>query len=185
MLRYTPPYRGGRKRCPDSDHDPKYEVDMVKIANREDLRTSLMIRNIPNKFEFQELLDLIDQGHEGTYDYFYLPIDSGNQCNMGFAFINFIHSAFILDFYHDFNGRGWQNCSNSDKICELRYGRIQGKKANIDSLKRTKVFKSADSSIKPQVFETRQVTEEEIEAAYAKYRHLVDVSASVPLSDAY
>ena len=33
------------------------------------------MRNIPNKYSQQMLLDEINTRHEGTYDFFYLPID--------------------------------------------------------------------------------------------------------------
>jgi hypothetical protein len=38
-------------------------------------RTTIMIRNIPNKFKQMTLLDMINEKHQGKYDYFYLPMD--------------------------------------------------------------------------------------------------------------
>lgn len=58
-------------------------------------------------------------------NFLYLPIDHFNSCNVGYAFVNFIHAKFILDFYKEFNGRRWDRF-NSEKICELAYARIQG-----------------------------------------------------------
>lgn len=34
-----------------------------------------MIKNIPNKYEQDLLLQTINRRHFGTYDFFYLPID--------------------------------------------------------------------------------------------------------------
>lgn len=59
------------------------------------------------------------------FDFFYLPIDYNNACNVGYAFINFIHAKFIPAFYHEFNGKKWSRF-NSEKICSLTYARIQG-----------------------------------------------------------
>jgi len=87
-----------------------------------------MIKNIPNKYTQQMLLQTIDRTQQDNYDFFYLPIDFKNNCNMGYAFINFIHSMYIVNFYKEYNGTKWQ-CFNSDKICKITYGRIQGKKA--------------------------------------------------------
>lgn len=54
-----------------------------------DSRTTLMIRNIPNKYTQKILMQTIDaQGFYGKYDFFYLPIDFKNRCNVGYAFIN-------------------------------------------------------------------------------------------------
>lgn len=49
-------------------------------------------------------------------NFLYLPIDHFNSCNVGYAFVNFIHAKFILDFYKEFNGRRWDRF-NSEKIC--------------------------------------------------------------------
>lgn len=74
------------------------------------------------------LLETIDRRHSDQYDFFYLPIDLKNGCNVGYAFINFIAPVYIIEFYHQFNSKSWE-CFNSDKICKLTYGRIQGKQA--------------------------------------------------------
>ena len=41
----------------------------------EEKRTTIMIRNIPNKFKQGQLLIMINMNHQGKYDYFYLPMD--------------------------------------------------------------------------------------------------------------
>jgi protein phosphatase 1 regulatory subunit 42 len=69
------------------------------------------------------LLEKIDQNHGGKYDFFYLPIDLKNNCNVGYAFINFVNPLFIVPFYEDLNGKSWERF-NSEKICEITYGRI-------------------------------------------------------------
>jgi RNA recognition motif 2 len=68
----------------------------------EDKRTTVMIKNIPNKFKQQTVLDLINMTHKYKYDYFYLPMDLKTQCNVGYAFINFIDPVYILDFFIEF-----------------------------------------------------------------------------------
>ncbi len=40
-----------------------------------DARTTLMVKNIPNKYTQKMLLATIDEHFRGTYDFFYLPID--------------------------------------------------------------------------------------------------------------
>ena len=63
---------------------------------------------------------------KNTYDLFYLPIDYVNNCNLGFAFINFLEPMHIILFYELFRGKKWKKY-NSDKICELVFAKFQGK----------------------------------------------------------
>ena len=72
---------------------------MVEVASKKDIWTTIMIKNIPNKYEKQELLIEINKKYKDCYDYFYMPVDVQNQCNLGYAFVNFVHAAFILEFY--------------------------------------------------------------------------------------
>jgi len=112
-----------RKRQPKEGRGGCFEIDLDRIMNMEDGRTTVMIKNIPNKYDMKQMLKEINERHKDRFDFFYLPIDYGNHCNVGYAFINFLHAAFILDFYRDYNGKGWPNY-NSEKICDLKYGRI-------------------------------------------------------------
>ena len=74
------------------------------------------------------LLENIDRQFTDRYDFFYLPIDHRNRCNMGYAFINFVHPIYIVNCVHTFDSKKWE-CFNSDKVCKITYGRLQGKQA--------------------------------------------------------
>jgi hypothetical protein len=71
------------------------------------------------------LWEEIGKKHRQRINFLYLPIDHYNSCNVGYAFANFIHTKFIVEFYREFSGRRWDRY-NSEKICELAYARIQG-----------------------------------------------------------
>ncbi len=50
-----------------------FTIDIAHIL--EDGRTTIMIRNIPNKYNEQLLLELFNKNHKKKIDFFYLPID--------------------------------------------------------------------------------------------------------------
>lgn len=55
------------------------------------------------------MLEIINLKFKDTYDYFYLPQDVKTRCGVGFAFINFIHPFYILEFYLEFNQIKWSD----------------------------------------------------------------------------
>ncbi|KAL6865174.1 hypothetical protein ACP4OV_016325 [Aristida adscensionis] len=112
------------------ENKKQFELDLDRIAKGEDLRTTLMIKNIPNKYTCKLLLTVIDENHRGTYDFIYLPIDFKNRCNVGYAFINMNDPQHIIPFYKTFNGKKWEKFS-SEKVASLAYARIQGRNALI------------------------------------------------------
>lgn len=101
-------------------------INLENILRGRDKRTTLMIRHIPNKYNLYTFLEDINMDFNGTYDVFYLPIDYKNNCNLGFAFINFVDPMHIIGFYDAFRGKRWRRFK-SDKICELAYAKFQGK----------------------------------------------------------
>jgi hypothetical protein len=107
--------------------NPEFSVDLDRLLSGEDRRTTIMIRHIPNKYTEEMLLKRIDRLHKGTYDFFYLPLDLNNNCNIGYAFINFVDPVYIVPFFEDMNNQSWENF-NSEKICQITFGRIQGKR---------------------------------------------------------
>jgi hypothetical protein len=79
---------GAHGRSNDEDAEA-FALNLSRAETGEDPRTTVMVKNIPNKYTQRNLLDLIDGNYAGTYDFFYLPIDFKNKCNLGYAFINF------------------------------------------------------------------------------------------------
>ena len=60
------------KRAISTEESRAYVIDLKKINN--DGRTTVMVRNIPNKYTQDMLLDLFKK-HKKKFDFFYLPID--------------------------------------------------------------------------------------------------------------
>eukprot|EP00347_Sterkiella_histriomuscorum_P009002 403342907 len=148
------------------------EVDIWRILNGEEQRTTIMVRNIPNKFKQMTLLEMINQRHQGKYDYFYLPMDLKTQCNVGYAFINFTHPIYILDFFLEFQSIEWQNATQdckSGKISKLAFANFQGKDELIQHHNDKNIMKKTEEQIKPLVLDSKQVPEEEIQKIKQRY----------------
>lgn len=127
-------------------------LDLDAVENGLDTRTSLMVRNIPNKYTQQMLLtEFTENDHgPGIIDFFYLPIDFKNRCNRGYAFINFVDYHDILNFHRQYYGQHWRTF-NSDKICDITYARIQGKGAMLKRFENSALMEK-DEEYKPLVF---------------------------------
>eukprot|EP01129_Flabellula_baltica_P003382 TRINITY_DN13155_c0_g1_i1.p1 TRINITY_DN13155_c0_g1~~TRINITY_DN13155_c0_g1_i1.p1 ORF type:complete len:410 (+),score=80.30 TRINITY_DN13155_c0_g1_i1:81-1310(+) len=127
-----------------------YTINLGMVLEGRDRRTSLMIKNIPNKYDQELLLEAIDQNFSRQYDFFYLPMDFKNHCNVGYAFINFISYTSIPKFYQEFNDTRWPKFK-SVKVCEIRYGRIQGKEQLLEHFKSSRLM-NEESTYRPVSF---------------------------------
>lgn len=147
----------------------RFTISINDIISRRDTRTTLMIKNIPNKYSMKQLLYEINQNNKERFNFLYVPIDVQNNCNVGYAFINFLDSAYILDFYEEYNDKGWDSY-NSEKVCQIRYGRIQGRKNLISHFENTKVIKNKDRNVKPWISNKEDVDREEINEILDRYK---------------
>ena len=80
---------------------------------------------------------------------------------MGYAFINFINPVCILEFYEELNAKKWQRF-NSEKICQITYGRLQGKKALVEHFDSIVAQQQGpqDRRVKPLILATNKAEEE-------------------------
>lgn len=51
------------------------KIDFKAIIDEQDSRTTVMIKNIPNRIQKSDLIELINKNFYGGYDFIYLPID--------------------------------------------------------------------------------------------------------------
>lgn len=117
-----------------------------------DERTTVMLRNIPNKYSQRMLLDEINNlGFEGLYDFFYLPIDYRNKCNVGYCFVSFVHNDAARRFMEKMIGYKLPGF-NSQKICEVSWARVQGLKANIQHYRNSPVNSINIPEYRPLLF---------------------------------
>ncbi|XP_024989330.1 uncharacterized protein LOC112523890 [Cynara cardunculus var. scolymus] len=111
--------------------------------------TSVMIKNIPNKYTRKLLIQTLDNHCKvenekikndetknlvSAYDFLYLPIDFNHRVNAGFAFVNFTNPNAAVRFRDAFHGKSW-NLFDSPKIAEISGARIQGREALVNNCK--------------------------------------------------
>ena len=113
--------------------------------------TTVMLRNIPNKYTQPTLLQALDaKKFDGLYDFFYLPVDYKNHCNMGYAFINFVSPDAARRFMQSF--KGYQLPAKSSKVCDTCWARVQGLKSNVEHYRNSPVNDLPDPEYRPLLF---------------------------------
>ena len=105
---------------------PNNIINIDNILKNKDKRTTLIIRNIPNKYTISLLSDELNKNFQNKFDIIYLPRDYINNSNLGYGFINFINHMHLILFYEEFEGKKWNNY-NSKKRCQLAYSKYQGR----------------------------------------------------------
>ena len=116
----------------DKKDNSEFTININDIILGKEKRTSVRIKNIPDKLKVNDFINTINLKMEfdnkinyQTYDCIYLPISKKNaKLNIGYAFINFIKPLCIIEFYFKFNGYKWKN----NKECQISFAeKYQGK----------------------------------------------------------
>jgi len=152
LIDNTIPIKSKREHLDDVHN----RINLEKIIRGLDARTTLMIRHIPNKYNIKTFLEDIDIKFKNKYDLVYLPLDYNNNCNLGFAFINFVEAKHIPYFYFLFRGKKWRRF-NSEKICELAYAKFQGKKELIAHFEKGSIMQFEAEEKKPVILPTPEI----------------------------
>ncbi|RDK36739.1 hypothetical protein M752DRAFT_310948 [Aspergillus phoenicis ATCC 13157] len=118
--RIFPSPRRELSRYPDLRMGSQNAVDIERIRLGLDVRTTIMLRNIPNKIDQAMLKAIVDETSHGKYDFMYLRIvwlptyesppmsvSDNVSASVGYAFINFEDPIDIIDFVNARAGRTW------------------------------------------------------------------------------
>ncbi|KAJ5932716.1 hypothetical protein N7516_007205 [Penicillium verrucosum] len=117
----------------------EHAIDLDRIRQGLDVRSTVMIRNIPNKITSDQLKSIIDESSYGKYDFLYLRMDFTHHCNVGYAFMNFGDAIDIIDLVHSRQGKTWPDCI-SEKRTEISYATLQGKEALVNRFRNSNVM---------------------------------------------
>ena len=68
-------------------------------------RTTVCLRNVPNNYTRQMLLELLEEHKlSGHFDFLYLPCDFHRHANLGYAFVNLVDEESVTLFWKAFDG---------------------------------------------------------------------------------
>lgn len=117
-------------------------------------RTTVCLRNVPNNYTRQMLLELLEeQGLLGHFDFLYLPCDFHRHANLGYAFVNLVDEASVKLFWGAFEGfTAW--ALPTAKVGRVSFsGPHQGLLAHIERYRNSPVMhKSVPEEYKPMIF---------------------------------
>lgn len=117
--------------------------------------TTVMLRNIPNNYNREMVLELLDsEGFQGDYDFVYLPMDFHRMAGLGYAFVNLVNPDAAQRVKVHFEGfSGWKLASL--KICEVSWGEpLQGLEAHIERYRNSPVMhEDVPDKYKPVLYE--------------------------------
>ncbi|KZT24223.1 hypothetical protein NEOLEDRAFT_1067902 [Neolentinus lepideus HHB14362 ss-1] len=115
-----------------------------------DTRTTVMIKNIPNKMSDKDLMEFIGRVTPRRIDFLYLRMDFQNGCNVGYAFVNFITVQDLLVFAKSKLGVKW-NMYSSEKVLQMSYANYQGKEALVEKFKNSCIMDEREEW-RPKIF---------------------------------
>lgn len=117
-------------------------------------RTTVIMRNIPNNYTREMLLNLLDsEGFARKYDFVYMPVDFNTQAGLGYAFVNLVSPAWAQAFWTHLEG--FQNWAlPSEKVCALNWScPLQGFEAHVERYRNSPVMHEAmPDAWKPVIF---------------------------------
>jgi len=120
-------------------------------------KTTCMLRNLPNPYTRENLLDLLDKfGFQGKYSFVYLPMDFKTDANLGYAFVDMVTPEEAELLHMRVQGfSDWAPMAfSSEKVCEVAWSdALQGLDAHIERYRNSPVMhESVPTSFKPLVF---------------------------------
>lgn len=120
-----------------------------------DQYTTVMLRNLPNKYTRSMLLDMLDaEGFTGKFSFVYLPIDFKTHAGLGYAFVDLTSPPEAQKLRQHFEGFSrW--VLSSDKVCTVSWSHPeqQGHAAHVERYRNSPVMHdSVPEDWKPVLF---------------------------------
>lgn len=122
-----------------------------KVADGEDLRTSVVVSNLLPSCSSEEFLNAMKLRQLNTkLRFFYLPVDQLGRC-VGYAFLDFEAPRYLLEFWrrlHDFP----EGLGGSRFQPYISYTRLQGRSRLLEYFRGSDIMFCPDANKRPQFF---------------------------------
>lgn len=139
--------------CTSQSNTPDQFSELSESVD--ETRTTVMLRNLPNNYTCDMLLELVDaMGFSGRYDLVYLPVDFSTGAGLGYAFVNLVCPQDVPNFWEGFAGFcDW--VVPSDKVCSVTWSHPhQGLQSHLERYRNSPVMHaSVPDGWKPALFE--------------------------------
>ena len=77
----------------------KFRINLEEVKTGKDSRLTLMIKNIPNSYTQEHMLEILDTFVKDEYDFFYMRVDFKTNCNLGFGYVSMISTSSVIKVY--------------------------------------------------------------------------------------
>jgi len=154
----TSPKRSSHDQRARRNASGSFDSTDATINQDESTFTTIMLRNIPNDYSREKLLELIQlAGFLEAVDLVYLPVDFKSKVGLGYVFINLITNDDALRFREHFQGFN-QWSVNSRKVSEVSWSSTyQGLHDNIERYRNSPVMhESVPDAFKPILLKAGQ-----------------------------
>merc|ERR1719313_2017707 len=128
--------------APDGSAQP-----IVVMPEKKEL--TLMVRNIPNKYRPDMLLEEFKIWRQ-YIDFYYMPIDFKNCGNLGYAFVNFHNVEAATAFRRQYDNTRLPLFQESNKVLAVTDARVQGQHANVERFRNSSVMGVLKDEFKPR-----------------------------------
>ncbi|KAF1822665.1 uncharacterized protein K489DRAFT_213653 [Dissoconium aciculare CBS 342.82] len=135
-------------------------VNVERIMSGVDVRTTIMLRNLPNQWGASHMKSILDTTSWGCYDFSYLRIDFQRNTNVGYAFVNFCQATDIVPFYQTYIGREWDSSTPGRKRAQISYATIQGFDCLIEKFRNSSIMDEY-AEFRPKIWWTKFAAEAE------------------------
>lgn len=131
-----------RRRLPEFGPN---RIDILRIQKGIDVRTTIMVRNIPNEMNADQMKRVIDKVCFGRYDFIYLRFDFRQNKNVGYAFVNFLTPGDVMKFFFAYDGKEYieglgRHPVHGPRLGEIAYATCQGQDCAIEKFRNSSIM---------------------------------------------